>query len=1732
MDKIAIIGFSCLFPDAKNPEEFWHNLIQQKDSTVSASVEEMGVDPKIFYDSAKGKADKVYSLKGAFIRNFKFDATGYNLPAEFLEGLDNTFQWSLDVAKQALQHSGYLGKENVLSKCGVILGTLSLPTKFSNQLFAPLYQEVLASAIRELLQYEDFHLASLPASKNASTYNAMISGFPAAIIAQALSLSNIHFCLDAACSSPQYAIKLASHYLWTHKADLMLAGGISCADPLFIRMLFSGIQGYPEDNDISRPLDKSSRGLMTADGVGMVVLKRYSDAIRDGDRIYATICGNGLSNDGKGKHLLSPNSKGQILAFERAYQEAQISPKNIDYIECHATGTLLGDTTEYNSVETFFGKHQATPLVGSVKSNVGHLLTAAGAVSVIKVLLSMSRGVIPATINVTDPIGDQNHVISPDRIVRSTTKWPNKVPVLRAAISAFGLGGTNAHMILATDDLTDVTDDLTVGRRDQASATTLATDDLTDVTDDLTVGRRDQASATTLATDDLTDVTDDLTVGRRDQASATTLATDDLTDVTDDLTVGLTNQASATTLATDDVTDVTDDLTVGLTNQASATSATTSVAKMAIVGMDAFFGACNGLDAFERSIYDGTQHFIPLPPNRWYGIEEQENLLQQYGLTDGKPPVGAYIKDFEIDTISSKIPPNEVDKLNPQQLLFLKVAERALKDAGIKEGANVAVIVAAEAEFSVHQLQQRWNLSWQIQQGLSAGEISLPAEAIAQLETIVKDSIHNPVESSEYVSYIANIMASRISALWDFTAPSFTITAGENSTFKVLEVAQHLLTTGEADAVLVGAIDLAGGVENVLLRNQLAKMNTGVATLSYDQKANGWIVGEGAGAVVLKRHETAKEDSDRIYAVIDAISFAQQHTAKNDDSCGVGILPAPESQRAGKMPTPQDQLNHPTNVQHQNATSSDLHSRLTTPDAAAINAVCEQAFQMAGIKPTDIEYVEVYGSGIPQEDEAEIQGLLQAYPADKNGLSCAIGSVKANIGHTQVASGIASLIKTALCLYYRYIPATPKWSGVKNTEVWQGSPFYVAPESRPWFLGKEVNKRVAAINGMGIDGTYAHVILSEEPDQQQRDSKYLEQMPFYLFPIAASDRSDLLQLLSTLQASIENSTSLGTAACQTFATFTGRNNANYALAILGRNKNELAREIESAHKGVNNAFERGEDWLTPLGSYFTAKPLGQKGAIAYVYPAAINAYVGISRNLFRLFPKIHDDVAIKSLHTLVADNSKLVFPRSLNKLSTRQLETLEKQLLDDSLATFDTDMVFTRFITTIIRDDFQVKPKFVFGYSLGETSMMSAAGVWSNFSQGINALHSSPLFADRLSAAKSAVREYWGLPSVKQFPDNNFWSNYVLLATPSQVRECLKHENRVYLTQINTPEEVVIAGDPAACERIIKTLGCNSFRAPFDHVIHCEAMRSEYAEIARVNTLPTQEKIPDIVLYSASEYGPIPPESQAIAHSIASGLCEQLDFPRLVNRVYEDGARIFIEAGAGGVCSRWVDKILESKEHVTVTLNRRGVDDHASILKALAKLLSHRVSLDLSPLYSQAKETSSQSKLTTRTVTLGGNPIAATILSEENRKLFQNFSANIQLHRTAKPHQISAPEFTNPPKELSDIFSGNTNNFNHTPPTNTQPEEVQMKNVFEHSFEPEEQLQSDELPDATQKYPYAVSLPEFIYSHYQKLSTNSSSFTKSHAAFLKSRHEFSKQISELIQLQIACAENLLSQERE
>jgi PfaB family protein len=733
------------------------------------------------------------------------------------------------------------------------------------------------------------------------------------------------------------------------------------------------------------------------------------------------------------------------------------------------------------------------------------------------------------------------------------------------------------------------------------------------------------------------------------------------------------------------------------------------------------------------------------------------------------------------------------------------------------------------------------------------------------------------------------------SALANYISAELAFLSTEKSLLSALDISQKLLTNQQVEAVLIVGID----------RNYPREVSTGVYTFSYDENAKDIIKTAGVAAVVLQLHETAKQQNHCIYAVIDGLSVVKHSP------------------------------NHPE----------------------IVTQVCQEAFQIADIKAADIGYLEVVASGIPNTDTAEIQGLISAYQTGKENLSCAMGSVKANIGNTQATASIFSLIKTALCLYHRYIPGVPHWSNPKQPEIWRGSPFYVAVESKPWFLESDTTKRIAAVNiteednQNSQDNTYGHLILSEEISQIECNSKYLEQMPYYLFTIAADDHDSLLTQITALQENITGISCLSKLASNYFQKYQRYQKSTYALAILSRHPEELKREIERAIQGVNIAFDTGKDWQTPLGSYFTVNPQGKKGHVAFVYPGSFSSYIGLGRNIFRLFPQLHNDIVIKSVYNRVANIEKILYPRSINKLSKRQLETIEQTLINDPVSMLESEVGFAGLMTAILKNYFQIQSPYAFGYSLGETSMMLAQGIWTSFKSTSDYLHSSPLFKTQLSGPKNAVRQHWGLPLIPENKGEEFWSSYILICSYSQVQEILKNEKRVYIPLINTPEEVVIAGETQACQTVIETLKCDAFPTSINHVIHCEPMQSEYDELVKVNTLPTQADSTTI-FYSAAEYSPMRIDSHLIGKNIAKALCQQLDFPRLVNHVYNDHIRIFIEVGVGSNCSRWISEILKDQEHLTVSLNKRGVDDHTSIIKALAKLFSHRVELDLSPLYS------------------------------------------------------------------------------------------------------------------------------------------------------------------------------------
>ncbi len=280
------------------------------------------------------------------------------------------------------------------SRSGVIFGNIVLPTEGSSAHS----REVLGAFIEKALGVDD------PATGRTEPLDAFPAGLPAALVAQALGLGGVQFTLDAACASSLYALKLASDELQSGRADLMLTGGVSRPDPLYTQMGFTQLRALSASGTPA-PFDAAADGLVVGEGAGLFVLKRLDDAIAAGDTIHAVIRGIGLSNDVQGD-LLAPSSEGQLRALRAAYEQAAWSPWDVDLLECHATGTPLGDAVEVASLRQLWGDPDGNwrpgqCVIGSVKSNVGHMLTAAGAAGLVKLLLALKHGILPPTANLT-----------------------------------------------------------------------------------------------------------------------------------------------------------------------------------------------------------------------------------------------------------------------------------------------------------------------------------------------------------------------------------------------------------------------------------------------------------------------------------------------------------------------------------------------------------------------------------------------------------------------------------------------------------------------------------------------------------------------------------------------------------------------------------------------------------------------------------------------------------------------------------------------------------------------------------------------------------------------------------------------------------------------------------------------------------------------------------------------------------------------------------------------------------------------------------------------------------------------------------------------------------------------------------------------------------------------------------------------------------------------------------
>ncbi len=287
--------------------------------------------------------------------------------------------------------------------------------------------------------------------------------------------------------------------------------------------------------------------------------------------------------------------------------------------------------------------------------------------------------------------------------------------------------------------------------------------------------------------------------------------------------------------------------------------------------------------------------------------------------------------------------------------------------------------------------------------------------------------------------------------------------------------------------------------------------------------------------------------------------------------------------------------------------------------------------------------------------------------------------------------------------------------------------------------------------------------------------------------------------------------------------------------------------------------------------------------MAFVYPGAFNSYIGVGKDLFYLFPDLYDRFTRVARDLSAAFCEDQLYPRSLFPLSKEQSDRLEAELLDDAYATMMSGICVSVALTMIFRDIFQVRVNSAFGYSLGENSMMFSMGVWAEGNQASLRLKNSPLFQTRLAGPQNAVREYWGMPVAHDGHQmtGELWSNFLLMAPAEKVIETIRSEPHVFLTHINTPRQVVIAGKPEECKRVIEQLKCSALRAPFNYVLHCKAMESEYQALQEMHTW-TIHDVPPVRLYSAAEDRPFEVTEHGIAAAVAEDLCSPLDFVKLV----------------------------------------------------------------------------------------------------------------------------------------------------------------------------------------------------------------------------------------------------------
>ncbi|MGW3103598.1 SDR family oxidoreductase [Streptomyces sp. NPDC001100] len=863
---------------------------------------------------------------------------------------------------------------------------------------------------------------------------------------------------------------------------------------------------------------------------------------------------------------------------------------------------------------------------------------------------------------------------------------------------------------------------------------------------------------------------------------------------------------------------------------------------IAVIGMACMFPEAPDLPTFWANILGGRDAVTEVPSDRWDPAVHYAD--GKNGATPSK--WGGFLPRIPFDPLRYGIPPTSLGSIEPVQLLALEAARRSLEDAGYGDRgrqfdrARTSVVFGAEAGSDLSNATT-------LRAVLPSYYGKIPQGVEEQLPTLTEDS---------FPGMLSNVISGRIANRLDLGGANFTVDAACASSLAAVDVACKELVGGTSDIVLCGGADLHNGINDYVLFSSVHALSPTGRSRAFDNSADGIALGEGVACVVLKRLADAERDGDRIYGVIKGVG-------SSSDGRSLGLTaPRPEGQRAA----------------------------------------LERAYRNAGVSPASVGLVEAHGTGTVVGDRTELSILSEVFTesgAERG--SCALGSVKSQIGHTKCAAGLAGLIKTVLSLYTGVKPPTLHMKQPNSAWKEDDSPFVFHARPRPWAAPAE--ERVAGLSAFGFGGTNFHTVIQAYGDAVP-PAHGLDAWPAELFTFRGVDRSGarrgIEEILKLAESGSWKLRDLALSASR-------RSDARHEpvqVAVVATQVEELVGQLRRALEGEHD----------PASGIHAADLQENAGKVAFLFPGQGSQRPGMLADVFIAFPELQH-----YLH-LGRDHADALYPPTAFDDSARDRQ--QAGLTDTRVA--QPALAIAGLAAHALLTEAGVRPDMAAGHSYGELVALCAAGAI------------APEALLELSAERAAaILEATGADDPGTMA--------AVAAGAEDVEQALKTAgapDSVVVANHNSPRQSVISGPTEAVAeavRLLREAGLGAKRIPVACAFHSPLVAGageRFAEALAQQTVLA----PEFPVWSNRTAAPYGEGADAVRAELAAQIGAPVGFVAQIEAMYEAGARVFVEAGPGSVLTRLVAQILGERPHRTVACEPRPDSGLRGWLDALAQL--------------------------------------------------------------------------------------------------------------------------------------------------------------------------------------------------